>query len=296
MSEVLNSGADVTLLKTILEASAKSGRQGFIRNMPRHCSVYMPRSSKLLVTFDHYGSVHSEPPRLPWGHALAEEMGWSHLGNMTKQNDWFRHRDMFSLYRELRAQRFFHDFEEVVFYGASMGGYAACAYSVVHPGARVVAISPQSTLRKSLAPFETRFSQGRKLGQWSGPWVDAAATVSKAHSVRLIYDRRWAPDAAHAARFAGRRIGHYHAPFMGHRVPQHLKSMGLMATVASRAIKGGLNPHKFRTLMRKRHRDPGFVHQLLQRAKSRGHGVMVARVMARADLPLTDKARADLAG
>ena len=90
----------VPLLKSILEASAKSGRQGFIRNMPRHCAVFMPRSSKLMVTFDHFGSVNSEPPRMPWGHKLAEEMGWSHLGNMTKQNDWFRHKDMYALYRE----------------------------------------------------------------------------------------------------------------------------------------------------------------------------------------------------
>lgn len=284
----------MTLIKSILEASAASGRQGFIRNMPRHCAIFMPRSSKLLVTFDHYGSIHSEPPRLPWGHALAREMGWSHLGNMTKQNDWFRHKDMFALYRELRAKDFFAGFDEVVFYGASMGGYAACAYSVVHPGARVVAISPQSTLRTSLAPFETRFEAGRKLGQWSGPWVDAAAMVARAASVKLIYDRWCAPDAAHAARFSGRNVTHYHAPFLGHRVPQHLKTMGLISTVASRAIKGGLNKGKLARLLRKRHSDPVFVNALLYRAKARGHGALVARVMQRPDLPLTDKMRAKL--
>ncbi|WP_415402536.1 hypothetical protein [Tateyamaria sp. SN3-11] len=285
----------VTLLKSILEASAKSGRQGFIRNMPRHCAVFMPRSSKLMVTFDHFGSVNSEPPRMPWGHKLAEEMGWSHLGNMTKQNDWFRHKDMFALYRELRQGKFFADFEEVVFYGASMGGYAACAFSIVHPGARVVAISPQTTLRQSLVPFETRFPGGRKLGQWSGPWVDAAQTIKRAASVKLIYDPWWGADAAHAARMTGRRVMHYHTPFMRHRVPQHFKAMGLMSTVASRAIKGGLNPVKFRRLLRKRHRDPGYVRALLELAQAKGHGALVARVLDRADLPLSAQARAALA-
>jgi len=286
----------VSLLNAILEASAASGRQGFIRNMPRHCAVFMPRSAKLLVTFDHFGSIHSAPPRLPWGHALAAEMGWSHLGNMTKQNDWFRHKDMFSLYRELRDGGFFADFEDVVFYGASMGGYAACAFSVVQPGARVVAISPQTTLRKSIVPFETRFPEGRKLGQWSGPWVDAAETVRSAASVKLIYDPWWGADAAHGARFIGRRVDRYVAPFMGHRVPQHLKSMGLMSTVASRAIKGGLQHGKFRTLIRKRHRDAGYVLALLKRAHRNGHAGLVARVLANAELPLTGVQRAELLG
>lgn len=286
----------MTLLKAILEASATSGRQGFIRNMPRHCAVFLPRNDKLLVTFDHFGSIHSVPPRLPWGHALTQEMGWSHLGNMTKQNDWFRHKDMFALYRDLRDQGFFKDFEEVVFYGASMGGYAACAFSIVHPGARVVAISPQTTLRKSIVPFETRFPEGRKLGQWSGPWVDAAQTVGKAASVKLIYDPWWGADASHAARFVGRNTEHYHTPFMSHRVPQHLKAMGLLSTVASRAIKGGLNPLKFRQLLRKRHSDPGFVHTLLTRANARGHTDLVARVLRDDRLPLRARDRRALGG
>lgn len=284
--------ARVSLLKEIVAASVQSGRQGFIRNMPRHCVVFMPRSSKLLVTFDHYGSIHSEPPRLPWGHGLAAQMGWSHLGNMTKQNDWFRHKDMFALYRELRDTSFFEGFDEVVFYGASMGGYAACAFSVVHPGARVVAISPQSTLRKSIAPFETRFPNGRKLGQWSGPWVDGARTIADASSVKLIYDPFWEADAAHAARLAGPQVQHYHAAFMGHRVPQHLKSMGLLSTIASRAIKGGLNPRKFHQLLRKRHSDPMYVRDLLERANKTGHSDLVRRILQSDTLPLNDKQRA----
>ncbi|MEO9682833.1 MAG: hypothetical protein ABJF86_13315 [Tateyamaria sp.] len=286
----------MTLIKAILEASAKSGRQGFIRNMPGHCAVFMPRNKKLLVSFDHLGSIHSVPPRLPWGYGLAEEMGWSHLGNMTKQNDWFRHKDMFTMYRELRDDKFFRGFDEVVFYGASMGGYAACAFSIVHPGARVVAISPQSTLRKSIVPFEMRYPGGRKLGQWSGPWVDATQTVFKAASVKLIYDPWWGADAAHAVRFSGPQVEHYRTPFLGHRVPQQLKAMGLISTVASRAIKGGMRPLKFHQLLRKRHSDRDFVLGLLKLAKAKGHGALVARVLQNGDLPLTPKDRKDLNG
>jgi len=285
----------MSLLKSILEASAKSGRQGFIRNLPRHHLVYMPRNDKLLVTFDHYGSIHSAPPRLPWGHALAEEMGWSHLGNMTKQNDWFRHKDMFMVYRGLRDRGFFEDFEDVVFYGASMGGYAACAFSIVHPGARVVAISPQTTLRKSLAPFETRFDEGRKLGQWSGPWIDAVRTLEQASSIKVFYDPWWRPDAAHVARLTSARVERYWTPFMRHRVPQHLKDMGLMSTVASRAIKSGMNPSKFRILLRQRHKNAGFVKSLLRQAASRGHTTLVRKVIAGPHVPFSAAERAAFA-
>jgi hypothetical protein len=82
---------------------------------------------------------------------------------------------------------------------------------------------------------------------------------------------------------------------MGHRVPQHLKAMGVMSTVASRAIKGGLNPLKFHQLLRKRHRDAAFVRGLLKLAQAKGHGALVARVLRRADLPLSAQDRVDLA-
>ena len=70
--------------------------------------------------------------------------------------------------------------------------------------------------------------------------------------------------------------------------------MGLMSTVASRAVKGGMNPLKFNRLLRKRHRDPSYVGVLLKRALSKGHGALVGRILRRADLPLTPRDRAAL--
>ena len=111
----------------------------------------------------------------------------------------------------------------------------------------------------------------------------------------LIFAPWWGALAPHAARITGRRVMRYLAPFMRHRIPQNLRAMGLMSTVASRAIKGGLNPVKFRRLLRKRHHDPGYVRALLELARAKGHGALVRRVMARAALPLSPQARADLA-
>ena len=43
---------------------------------------------------------------------------------------------------ELRDSGFFARFRRVIFYGASMGGYAAAAFSSAAPGATVILISP----------------------------------------------------------------------------------------------------------------------------------------------------------
>ncbi len=271
----------MSLIRAVAMACQGNARKGFIRNMSNHCVSFLPRNDKLLVTFDHMGSVHSEPPRLPWGHNLAEAMGWSHLGNMTKRNDWFRDAEMYRIYRKLRDQGFFKGFDEVVFYGASMGGFAAASFSVVSPGARVVAMSPQSTLRRDLVPWERRYLQGRRMGDWDGKWSDAARAVQGAREVKLFYDPYFQPDADHAARFDTGNITRYRAPFLGHKLPRQLQDMGVLTTVASRAIKGGLNHEMWARMLAKRKDSPAYYEALAERAEKAGH-VARARVILQA--------------
>ena len=275
----------MSLMKSIITASQHASRPGFIKNLPAHCVCFYPRSDTLLVTFDHVGSLTIKQGRLPWAFGLAEKLGWSHLGNMTKQNDWFRHKSMFATYRTMRKEGFFESFDEVVFLGASMGGYAACAFSVVSPGARVVAFSPQSTLRRDLVPFETRFHNGRKLGDWTGPWVDSAHTVEKAKNVKLFYDPHFTGDAAHAARYKGGHIEHYPAPYLGHKVPTGLKAIGQFEPIVLAAVQDDLTQAKYRTLLRDRRREPLHALRVLKRAQKRGHNDLVKRVIANGTIP-----------
>lgn len=269
----------MSLIRAVAMACQGNSRKGFIRNMSNHCVSFLPRSDNLLVTFDHMGSVNSEPPRLPWGHHLAEAMGWSHLGNMTKRNDWFRDGEMFRIYRRLRDDGFFAGFDRVVFYGASMGGFAAASFSVVAPKCRVVAMSPQSTLRRDLVPWERRYLEGRRMGDWDGKWSDAARAVRGAAEVKLFYDPYFGPDAAHAARFEGANITRYPAPFMGHKLPRQLQEMGVLTTVASRAIKGGLNAETWARMLAKRKQSPAYYEALAKRAAKSGHSARAQAIL-----------------
>ncbi len=261
----------MSLVQQVVNSIQGNTRPGFIRNMPHHCASFFPRSDRLVVSFDNVGSIHSRPPRLPWGHALAQELGWSHLGCMTKRNDWFRHKDMFALFRELRRTGFFKGYQEVVFYGASMGGYAAAAFSVVHPGARLVLMSPQSSLRKDLVPFEKRFKIGRELGDWTGPWADAGQTIQTAGQVQLFYDPYHFGDARQAARFAGENVVPYRSPFLGHKIPTQLRDMGLVKKVAMGAIRGELSVPQYHRMLRVRRQNVQLVERVLHRAINTGH-------------------------
>ena len=275
----------MSLMKSIIAASQHASRPGFVKNLSAHCVAFYPRSDKLLVTFDHLGSLNIKDGRMPWGFKLGEDLGWSHLGNLTKRNDWFRHKDMLATYRDLRKKGFFKSFDEVVFLGASMGGYAACAFSINSPGARVVAFSPQSTLRRDLVPFETRYHNGRKLGDWTGAWVDGAHTVAQASSVKLFYDPYFQGDAAQIARFQGDNIQRYPAPFMGHRLPREFKAIGHNDTITKAAVLDQLSHADYRVMLRDRRREPVHTLRILKRAKKLGHGDLVDRIIAKGNLP-----------
>ena len=110
--------------KAAIEATATSG--GFFRDFDRHSAVHFQRGSTLIVTFDNMKSRDMPVPRYPWAYQFVAKQGHSHLGIMMKRrNDWFRHRQLCDFFDELRDSGFFERFDNVVFYGSSMGGYGA---------------------------------------------------------------------------------------------------------------------------------------------------------------------------
>ena len=95
--------------------------------------------------------------RRPWGFEFIEAQNWSMLGVMANGWTWFRDPAVTAEFDCLKDSGFFEQFDRVVFYGASMGGYAAAAFSSAAKGATVFAISPQSTVDKTVVPWEMRY-------------------------------------------------------------------------------------------------------------------------------------------
>ena len=179
-------------------AMGLAGPDGFYRDDGKHSFLFVPRGDTLVVTFDNLDiAMGKRDDRRPWGYTFIEKQGWSMLGVMANGWTWYRDDWVGAQFDALAAQAFFARFKRVVFYGASMGGYAACAFSGAHPGATVVAISPQSTLDKAVVPWETRYKTAWNR-DFTGRYGDAALVSGAADRVMLFYDPYEPLDAGHA--------------------------------------------------------------------------------------------------
>ncbi|MDO8883000.1 hypothetical protein, partial [Pseudotabrizicola sp.] len=251
-------------------ATTLAGRDGFYRESPEHSFLFMQRSDTLVVTFDNLDiAMGKREDRRPWGFAFIEKQGWSMLGVMANGWTWYRDPWVWQQFDDLRDSGFFKKFKRVVFYGASMGGYAACAFVAACPGADVVAISPQSTLDKALVPWETRYhtAWGR---DYSGPYGDASQASQAAGRVFMLYDPYEPLDTGHADRFTGANVVKLRTPLLGHRLGSSLQQMGILAPITLAALNGTLTEGEFYRTLRARKTFPRYQRELFKRALDRG--------------------------
>ena len=261
-------------------ARGLAGADGFYRENLDHSFLYIPRGDTLVVTFDNLDiATTKRADRRPWGFSFIEKQGWSMLGVMANGWTWYRDGWVNDQFDELAASGFFRGFKRVVFYGASMGGYAACAFVAACPSADVVAISPQSTLNRNLVPFETRYKTAWDR-DFSGRYGDAAEASKAAGRVTILYDPYEPLDAAHVARFKGGNVVALRAPLMGHRLGSSLHQMGILPTVTLGALNGTLTEAEFYKVLRARKGFVRYQRELFKRALAKGHPVL-ARKLAR---------------
>ncbi len=255
-----------------------AGQDGFFNDFGEHSFLYIPRGDTLVVTFDNLDiAMTKRKDRRPWGFSFIEAENWSMLGVMANGWTWFRDGAVSQEFDRLRDSSFFEQFSRVVFYGASMGGYAAAAYSGAAKDATVVAISPQSTLDKSVVPWEMRYKKSWER-DFSGPYGDAALASQQAKIVHLMYDPYIVADAAHAARFTGANVTHWRCPLLGHRLGTSLSQMGILGEITRKLIADELDKHTFYRLLRNRHDFPRYQRELANRALDMNRPDLAARV------------------
>jgi hypothetical protein len=257
-----------------------AGDGGFYRPGPEgHSFLYVPRGDDtLVVTFDNLDiTMTKREDRRPWGYGFIEAQGWSMLGVLAGGWTWYREPWVSAQFDALRDEGFFKRFRRVVFYGASMGGYAACAFCPAAPGADVVAISPQSTVDKSVVPWETRYKVVWDR-DFSGPYGDAAEVSKAARRVSLIYDPYEPLDAGHAARFTHDNVQHLRAPLLGHRLGTSLQQMGILSPIILGALSGELDEMAYYRLLRARRDAPRYQRELFNRAVAHGHKALARRL------------------
>jgi hypothetical protein len=259
-------------------AATLAGPEGFYRETADHSFVFIPRSDTLVVTFDNLDiAMEKRKDRRPWGFSFIEKQGWSMLGVMANGWTWYRDPWVSQQFDALRDSGFFRPFRRVVFYGASMGGYAAAAFVAACPGADVVAISPQSTLDKSVVPWETRYKTAWSR-DFSGPYGDAAQASRAAGRVFLLYDPYEPLDTGHARRFDGPNVTALRAPLLGHRLGSSLQQMGILSPITLGALNGTLTEAEFYRMLRARKTFSRYQKELFKRVVDRGHAGLARRL------------------
>ncbi|MAN98436.1 MAG: phosphoadenosine phosphosulfate reductase, partial [Roseovarius sp.] len=163
-------------------ANELAGDDGYAERLgDRHAAVLIERKPTLLVSFEAFHRLPTLSPQAqPLGWALTKALGWSHLCLISERDTWFRDKRVYGYFDRLIDDGFFDDFEQVIFYGAGPCGYAAAAFSVSAPGAKVVMLSPQASLDPRVAEWDDRFLRMRRVSfsdryGYAPDMLDAAA-------------------------------------------------------------------------------------------------------------------------
>lgn len=235
----------------------------------RHWAFFAENAPTLLVTFETAASIRASKDNLPQGYALASSRGWSHLCIICDGPTWYRDRAVYGYFDRLVDDAFFEDFDRVLFYGADMGGYAATAFSVVAPGAAVVAIAPRATQDPARAGWDSRDRAARRLC-FTDRYGYAPDMTEGTGQVWLIHDPLHAPDAMHAALFARPHVTPLPTRHCGARVDEMLNSLNLLGPILDAAAEGSLTAAGFARLWRARRDFGPYLRLIVQRTQELG--------------------------
>lgn len=243
---------------------------------------FTPRSAVLVVAFDNLATLDHPYPRPPWIARQVATLGHSILGVQSARKDWFRGTDAPDLLSALASQDFFASFRTVVFTGASMGGFAAINYAPLVDGARVLALSPQSTMNRAIAPFETRFPWAVRNSDWSKPaFLDAADAIHDVPRATIVFDPFEQEDKLHARRLQGPHVQMAPIPHATHEAVRTVMKAGAFDTMLQEFItKGHLGPD-FRRAMRGRRAVRKWARALVDNLSASGHTTLALRAFDR---------------
>ncbi|WP_370273464.1 phosphoadenosine phosphosulfate reductase [Pseudooceanicola nitratireducens] len=231
----------------------------------RHFAAFVKAGPVLLVSFETVQGMRSltESAR-PLGWLMSQKMGWSSLLLASDGDTWFRDKDVYAYFDQLVDDGFFDDFDRVIFYGAGPCGYAAAAYSVTAPGARVLAVQPQATLDPAVAEWDDRFTDMRRL-DFTSRYGYAPDMIDAAQQMHVIYDPDVTQDAMHAALFTAPNVAKNRMRYMGEALQTHLLYMKRLFPILQAVAEDRLTPRFFAGLYRARRNHLPYLRRLLSR-------------------------------
>lgn len=230
-------------------------------------AVFVEQSRRvLLVSFETIFGIRSiSETGLPLAFDMCERRDWSHLTLIAKQQNWYRDRKVFGFFDRLADLGYFDEFDQVIFYGAGMCGYAAGAFSVAAPGAKVIMVAPQATLSRSLTHWDDRFPSTRRL-DFDDRYGYAPDMIEAAKQAIVIFDPDEVEDSMHASLFRGSNVIHYrYRRGSAGAIEADLRTMSMVSQLAEAAANDTLTPASLAKRMRARRRHVPYLRALLSR-------------------------------
>jgi hypothetical protein len=249
----------------------------FERLGARHSALFVDAGPRLLVTFETVESARRAPGAAPRGLDHVTRNGWSLLAVLSQGETWFRDPAVWGTFDRLTDDGFFEDFETVLFAGTGSGGYAAAAYSVAAPGARILALRPYATLDPAVAGWDRRHLPERRR-DFTSRYGYAPEMLDAAEHAWIVHDPSYAPDAMHAALFHRPNVTALRVPLAGVRVEFTLDTMAILPQVVDRAMEGTLDRLSFARLWRGRRAHGPYLRGLLKRLEADKRHRLVAHL------------------
>ncbi|MCZ4351294.1 phosphoadenosine phosphosulfate reductase [Roseovarius aestuarii] len=242
---------------------------GYVERLgDHHAAIFVEDKPTLLVTFETHDSIAAlSSDAQPLGWDMVKALGWSHLCLVSDGDTWFREPAVYGYFDRLVDDGFFEEFDQVIFYGAGPCGYAAAAFSVAAPGAKVVALQPQATLDPRVTEWDNRFRKMRRVS-FTDRYGYAPDMLDAAEQAYIIYDPEIQLDAMHAALFTRSNVTKFRMRFMGGELENSLMRMQILFRILAQASAGKLTCAALARLYRARRRDGAYQFNLLKRLKS----------------------------
>jgi hypothetical protein len=248
----------------------------------KHLAFFAEDKATLLVTFETAASIQAaateEEGAVPLGYRIAREREWSNLCLISDGDTWYRDPAVFGYIDRLVDDAFFEDFDRVLFYGVGMGAYAAAAFSVAAPGARVLAISPRATLDPAVAGWDKRDPAARKLN-FTDRYGFGPDMTEGTDKVWVVYDPTCEEDAMHAALYRRAHITSLRAFHGGDGIGATLNDSQELIGLIDHAMAGTLTPSIFAKAWRSRRENLPYLRSLLQNVSERGRTGLEIRIL-----------------
>ncbi|MFD1158068.1 phosphoadenosine phosphosulfate reductase [Roseovarius aestuarii] len=260
----------------------------------QHAAILVEEKPTLLVTFETHQTINAQSELgHPMGWEMVKALGWSHLCVVSDGDTWFRDKHVYGYFDRLVDDGFLEDFDQVIFYGAGLCGYAAAAFSVAAPGAQVLILQPQATLDPGMAEWDQRFRQMRRVS-FTDRYGYAPDMLEAADQAFVLYDPEITEDAMHAALFARANVTRFRMRHMGVEMEQSLIRMNVLLRVIAQLSARKLTRHRLARLFRARRDDPGYQFRLLKRLSTDNRPYLVmllaGKVLEKREAPAFRKA------